>query len=285
MADKLFDRMSAIIADKTSGESFLRRQKQQEELDHERQLATIRAGSRPATPSIPPLAVAQVDELTAIERDLKLVLKDCFDSNEELAHELKFNSYLHAYVIKFFDFYIAAYLPYIAQFPSWAPQFSLWSVEWVLNCLVHFNGITEEDFMGYPDMLVKTLRDHVLSLHIRYESSDNPLLNKLGEKLSETFISSEGMSSIPKVKGGFVNEAETIPSTPQDLHRKYKTEFPEVKILDICWAARQTYREWKRWMSGTAVPGHTPDLSFRKILTGGKHTKEWRSEVRLKSWR
>jgi hypothetical protein len=60
----------------------------------------------------------------------------------------------------------------------------------------------------------------------------------------------------------------------------YRDEFPDVKIQDICWAAYQTYREWKRWISGKAKGGLKPDRTFRRILTCGKPPEEIRRQPR-----
>jgi hypothetical protein len=47
----------------------------------------------------------------------------------------------------------------------------------------------------------------------------------------------------------------------------YRMRFPDVKIADIIWAAKQTRREWTRWISGEAKDGLKPDRSFLHVLT------------------
>jgi len=39
------------------------------------------------------------------------------------------------------------------------------------------------------------------------------------------------------------------PSSRKALRDSYLEIFPGAKILDICWAAKQHYREWKRWIN------------------------------------
>jgi hypothetical protein len=64
------------------------------------------------------------------------------------------------------------------------------------------------------------------------------------------------------------------------LRDSYRATFPDVKIQDICWAAEQTYREWKRWISGEAKDGSKPDRTFRHVLTSGKKPEEVRRKPR-----
>jgi hypothetical protein len=53
-----------------------------------------------------------------------------------------------------------------------------------------------------------------------------------------------------------------------------------VKIQDICWAADQTYREWRRWFNGKAKDGLKPDRSFKHVLTSGKTPEEIKGKPR-----
>jgi hypothetical protein len=41
----------------------------------------------------------------------------------------------------------------------------------------------------------------------------------------------------------------------------------KIKIIDMCWAAGQHKREWKRWLKGEVKDGGTVDLAFRRLLT------------------
>jgi hypothetical protein len=77
--------------------------------------------------------------------------------------------------------------------------------------------------------------------------------------------------------------------TPKPVSRKtlketYLARFPETKILDICWAARQRYREWKRWLKNELKDDSTPDRAFRAVLTSGKKPAELRDESRPFGW-
>jgi hypothetical protein len=72
---------------------------------------------------------------------------------------------------------------------------------------------------------------------------------------------------------------------PRSLWASYRKAFPEVMILDVCWAAKQRYREWMRWIGGTLKDGSKPDRCFRAILVSGKRPQEYRKEPRPKNWK
>ena len=69
------------------------------------------------------------------------------------------------------------------------------------------------------------------------------------------------------------------------LRDAYRNAFPDTGIMDICWAAKQTYREWARWLKGEAADGSRPDRSFRHVLSSGKSARELRREIRPKGWK
>jgi len=72
---------------------------------------------------------------------------------------------------------------------------------------------------------------------------------------------------------------------PRELRDQYLAQFPEkVKILDICWAAGEHYREWKRWINEELKTGSKPDRGFRAILSSGKRPIEYRTKKRPDGW-
>jgi hypothetical protein len=75
--------------------------------------------------------------------------------------------------------------------------------------------------------------------------------------------------------------------SPAALRDAYLASFPgeKIKILDICWASRQRYREWTRWTGGKLKNGSKPDVVFRAILKSGKRPEEYRPETRPKGWK
>jgi hypothetical protein len=82
-------------------------------------------------------------------------------------------------------------------------------------------------------------------------------------------------------------QSVTRPTDPsrKDLRDQYFRMFPEkIIILDLCWAAKERYREWKRWIAGKVKDGSKPDRAFRGILTSGKRPSEYRAEIRPINW-
>ena len=77
----------------------------------------------------------------------------------------------------------------------------------------------------------------------------------------------------------------TQPRDRKALVAAYRAAFPEAGIMDICWAAKQHYREWTRWLNGQLKDGSRPDRAFRLILCSGKNAKQLRREPRPKGWK
>jgi hypothetical protein len=72
-----------------------------------------------------------------------------------------------------------------------------------------------------------------------------------------------------------VERAQTVNLSKRiALRDAYRTAFPDVKIADIIWAAKQTRREWTRWINGEAKDGLKPDRSFKYVLTSGKSPEQ-----------
>jgi hypothetical protein len=74
-------------------------------------------------------------------------------------------------------------------------------------------------------------------------------------------------------------------SSRKTLKDSYLLQFPDARILDICWAAAQHYSEWKRWMRNAVKDGSAPDRAFRSILTSGKLPSEHRKVRRPDGWK
>jgi hypothetical protein len=73
---------------------------------------------------------------------------------------------------------------------------------------------------------------------------------------------------------------------PQTLANNYHNSFPEkIMILDICWAAKQRYREWTRWIGGDLKPTSKAAMAFRAVLTSGMRPEQYRTEPRPKGWK
>jgi hypothetical protein len=75
------------------------------------------------------------------------------------------------------------------------------------------------------------------------------------------------------------------PLSPQELLAAHRAKFPDAGIMDICWAARQRYHEWNKWIKGRLKADSKPDRMFRFVLTHDKNPKELRRTERPKGWR
>lgn len=76
------------------------------------------------------------------------------------------------------------------------------------------------------------------------------------------------------------------PMNQEQLIRTYFAQFPEkIKIVDVCWAARQRYREWTRWRSGKLKDTSTASRAFNAILNSGKRPEEYRKDPRPAKWK
>lgn len=71
----------------------------------------------------------------------------------------------------------------------------------------------------------------------------------------------------------------------KELFNAYRSRFPETKIIEICWAARQHRREWDRWRKGELPDDCKADRCFRHVLKGDKRAVEMRKELRPKGWK
>lgn len=78
-----------------------------------------------------------------------------------------------------------------------------------------------------------------------------------------------------------------VPQTREreNLRDSYRAAFPDAGIMDICWAAKQHYRDWTRWLKGEHKNGSKPDRAFRYVLVSGKDAKQLRKEIRPKNWK
>jgi hypothetical protein len=75
------------------------------------------------------------------------------------------------------------------------------------------------------------------------------------------------------------------PSERTALLDAYRKVFPDAGIMDICFAARQHYHEWHRWLNGKLKDGCKADRLFRSLLLSGKSPRQMRPEVRPKDYR
>lgn len=174
-----------------------------------------------SVPPIPALPIAEAHALESIERKLSSALENCMDRYGAIANELKAETYLRSYVVKIFDLYLSAYSNYATVLQRWIPELKLNSIQWVMGCLLDFDGISEKDSKRCEKLLLATLDEHVKS---RFENSPNPLLAALAEpqpaKLASTYAASgiDVPSGPPLLK--MVVASPNVPSVWAPVPRK-----------------------------------------------------------------
>jgi hypothetical protein len=104
-------------------------------------------------------------------------------------------------------------------------------------------------------------------------------------KDSSPQVPAEAANTQPRVE--LSPRIETSPKLSERiaLFDSYRSSFPDAGIMDICWAAKQHYREWARWLKDELKDGSKPDRAFRFVLSAGKTPSELRREQRPKGWK
>ena len=104
---------------------------------------------------------------------------------------------------------------------------------------------------------------------------------------------SERSASPPGLSSDGPIESKIQSRERQLLRRSYFEHFAnseKIVILDFCWAAKQHYRDWTRWLQGEKAKrpikdGHKADRAFRAILASKKRPEEFRTELRPTKWK
>jgi hypothetical protein len=161
-------------------------------------------------------------------------------------------------VISIFDVELAAYRK--------DPRFVSGWIEHIMNesafrVLKHAENNQWSDLIPLFQALHKTLVHHIKQLASR---NTNKQETALPDGKKSLLASSE---SAPPL---LIDTAAHIAAQRKSLLDSYREKFPDVKLADIHWAAKQTRREWTRWIGGEAKDGLKADRSFKYVLTSGK---------------
>ena len=197
-------------------------------------------------PPIPPLSLEVLDAVEKMERYAKNALSQC-DTSWNFNRE-KAMRIMRTCVVTTFD----QQVEYHKTSPLFHPHWIVEIANSTIASALALNASTSLDYTKARNELVDTLAEHQAQKEAQ-EQSDLVVVSKKDD-------------------------------SPAVLFLAYKTEHPEVMRLDICWAAKQHYRDWKRWIKGEFKSGSTPDLAFRKVLRNSKPALELRKEARPKGW-
>jgi hypothetical protein len=154
---------------------------------------------------------------------------------------------LRTYVVTEVDVKLAYYETLPGHCGDWVNEVKRTSIESILECLPPGWSQYEKQFL--PE-LERTVTEHLAA----------------------------------RAKPRETNINEPPQTARQKMRDSYKEKFPDAKNLDICWAAKQHYREWKRWLKYEIKDGSLPDRAFRKVLLSGKSLAEQRKEPRPPKW-
>jgi hypothetical protein len=207
-------------------------------------------------------------------------------------------------------------IPLDEPVPPQLPHHFLNQVQWYASMLLKAEADQYEQFRNdkqYPEWLAKLterILDRVLRTVDRIEQGklDETLLYHGVTKLQIIFAVrgilreltnpyTGGIAHLPtpvemtEIERPAVQESpapEVIdtaqPSDRKALRDSYLAAFPDAKFRDICWAAQQHYREWRRWLNGEIKDGLKPDRAFRRVLISGKSPQELVRKPRPPKW-
>lgn len=209
-------------------------------------------------PLLPPLSLDALTKVTAIEDYARTALLACI--NKQQARRIVGTS-----VVSMLDIQMTDYLlcPDFRQ--EWMTEIIEQTIESMIGLLPTF--APSEEFRPELRRIVQEHMERTL-VRVQAERAKRAALKAASQPPTQT-----------------ISEAAK-PLSRSELVNSYLSNFPDekIKILDICWAAGQHYREWKRWIKNQWRDGSTADLAFRKILTSGKRPLEFNKKPRPPKW-
>ncbi|MBS1798450.1 MAG: hypothetical protein JSS95_01355 [Acidobacteria bacterium] len=307
--------MDALLKDKISGDSALRRQKREEELEHERKLAAISKESTRAAAGIditsgsPLLIMAAAAACRLQEADeigerppLPRIVCDQIDlmlykvdqehyrnlSGMQVPHETpagkprppkmpaQLLNQLQWYASVLFTREVQQYgsVRKDARYETWLKRLADRIVARVVNAVYEVDKGSSTESLKYHglthDEMVAGLRETLSALVGKYVWEQSPEFLAMQAKMAEVTPAPSVPAPPPAPTESDEDVRASRKAIRQSLRDSYRATFPDVKIADIIWAARQTRREWTRWIGGEAKDGLKADRSFKHVLTSGK---------------
>lgn len=199
-------------------------------------------------PSLPPLLSSTLAELDRIERPSSSALQSCVNQFGVLVNEEKAKRTLRTCVVEVFEIQLRHYESLQSYKQEWVHEIARGTIEAVLGLVPTF--VNREMFRSE---VTRTLQEH----WSQRQQKTNSVVQEKAKRADR-----------------------------KKLRDVYFTHFQSepIKILDVCWAAGQHYREWKRWLNYELKDGSTPDLAFRKILTSFKKPRDFNKKPRPAKW-
>jgi hypothetical protein len=167
-----------------------------------------------------------------------------------------------------------------ARYPAWLSRLADRIVARVVDAVDQIDKGNNKASLQYHglsrDETVAGLREILSALVNKYVWEQSPEFIKMKAQMAE----SQTAQTPP---------APQVDEVPAQIDRKalrdsYLAAFPDAKFRDICWAAQQHYREWRRWLNGEIKDGLKPDRAFRRVLTSGKSPQQLVRKPRPPKW-
>jgi hypothetical protein len=200
--------------------------------------------------NLPPLSLRALDSVQKIEEYAQLSLHSC--GGEHSFNTPKALRILRACVVASLDEQLSFYSSLPGYCSSWLEEMKESTVYATTNLANHADS---KEWEYLAAQLQRTIEDH------------------LSEKQANAKF------AIAKSK----EEQSQKPLSRQKLKQAYFAKF-DAKILDVCWAVGQHYREWKRWLNNEVKDGSKPDLAFRAILGSHKSPEQYNKKPRPSGW-
>lgn len=202
---------------------------------------------KPSPPRLPPLSLEALNQVEILEKYARGVVKESSDPFRMNSNTESLSRSLRTCAVQL----LAVQFEFYDSLPKYQHEWELPIAQSTLNSLLGaFPPSVSSD--RYRPELVRTINDY---LKERFEQSQVEVEAQEPKQVSR-----------------------------KELRDSYFAAFPEVKILDVCWAADQRYREWKRWSKNEVKDSSMPDLAFRRVLTSGKRPRELKKKSRPPGW-
>jgi hypothetical protein len=213
-----------------------------------------------ATPPMPALSLQHAHQLEAVEHNFYRAIENCIDGYGSIMHELKADTYMRSYVVKFFSIYIDAYKNFaVTSLPLWIPDLKVKSIEWVIMALGNYRGVGPEKLREYFVNLNETLDEH---LRNTFGSSANPILTALaGPNALKTPKSLATEQTLPPSK--------PIAADSSNPRRDFVQPILDTKgwsIEDWALDAKVAYHTAADYLAGTRKPYASSRLKLAKSL-------------------
>jgi hypothetical protein len=200
---------------------------------------------RAPLPQLPPLSREALHHIHEIEDEVRELLESCSEPLLGFINREKARQIVRTYLIEELDVKMG-----------------------------HYSSLPNYQVAWMPELIRSTVDSLIVLMPVFTSSKNvrNDLLLTAAEHLAQKWAQAERAKK----------------SDGTDRHKlrdEYLATFPDVYILDICWAAGQHYSEWKRWLRDAVENGSAPDRAFRAILSSGKPPREYRNKPRPKGWK